>query len=488
MNLKDIIRFRKLFFNNLGVKQTIIKNTFWLTIGDVGSRLLKLILLIYVARILGATEYGKFSFALSFVLLFNVFADMGLNQIIVREFSKEDRKEKDFSSLLSLKILLGLGVLVLIFIFSFGVTSDSVVRKVIWILALSNIISNVFLMFYAFLQARQKMEYEGIIRISEALLLVGIGLAVLFYYPSIENLSFSYLLASGFSLIVILLFFHSRIQRVSLSFSKLIWKKYLSMSWPLALISLSYIIYNRIDSVMMGCLGQITQTGWYNAAYRIVTMTIIPTGIISTSFFPILSKSVKETKEKFQKIWNYLTEIMILLAAPLVVGGVVLSPRIINFIYDESFSPSILAFQILIVMAGIIFLYNSFRWVLIAADQQKKLFFAVLSGAIINVILNLILIPKYSLYGAAIATVITHILILILLIDYTLKFTTIRPFNLKIIISFVGAILSSLGMYFVIIQPQIYYLNVVLTVLIGAGIYSVCILGYKKLVNRYLWR
>ncbi|RKX94234.1 MAG: hypothetical protein DRP84_07325 [Spirochaetes bacterium] len=488
MNSKSIIRFRKLFFSNLGVKQTIIKNTFWLTIGDAGSRFLKLVLLIYVARILGATEYGKFNFALSFVLLFNVFADLGLNQIIVREFAKEDRKEKDFSSLLSLKILLGLGVLILILISSFVITPDSIIRKVIWILALSNIISDVFLIFYAFLQARQKMECEGVVRISEALFLIGMGLAVLFYFPSIENLSFCYLFASLFSLIVILLFFHFKIQELSLSWSKSVWKKYLSMSWPLALISLSYIIYNRIDSVMMGCLGQITQTGWYNAAYRIITATIIPTGIISNSFFPVLSKAFKESKEKFQRIWNYLTEIMILLATPLVIGGVVLSPRIINFIYDESFSPSILAFQILIVMAGIIFLYNSFRWVLIAANQQKKLFFAVLSGAIINIILNLVLIPKYSLYGAAVATVITHILIFILLVNYTLRFTTIRPFNLKIIISFVGAILSSLGMYVVIIQSQIYYLNIVLTILIGAGIYSICLFGYKKIVNRYSWR
>jgi O-antigen/teichoic acid export membrane protein len=478
------MRIKSLFFNNFGIKQTIAKNTFWLTIGNGGSGLLKLILLIYVARILGATEYGKFTFALAFIFLFQVFADFGLSQITTREFAKDSGKEKEFFSLLSLKILLGLGILTLVLTFSFFVTSDPVIRKIIWILAISNIISTYFMIFYAFFQARQKMEYEGIMRILEVLILVGLGFFVLFYFPSIENLSYSYLFASLFSLIFILIFFNFRVQKLSLNWDKLIWKKYLLMSWPLALIGFSYIIYNQIDSVMMGYLGQITQTGWYNAAYRIIVIPTIPSGIISASFYPALSKAFKETEEKLQRIWNYHMEIMILLAFPLLVGGVVLASRIIGFFYDSSFTPSVLVFQILIIMVGIMFICTAFRWVLIVADQQKKLFWAVLSGAIINVILNLILIPKFSLYGAAAATVITNILIFFLLVRFTSKFTTINPFNLKILLTFIGAILCSILMYFTITQPQIYYLNVILTILIGIAVYSISLLGYRKLTNQ----
>ncbi len=484
MKINSISDIKSLLFDNIGLKQTIIKNTFWLTIGDVGSRLLKLILLVYVARILGATEYGKFTFALAFVLLFQVFAHFGFHQIVTREFSKEKEKEKDLSAILSLKILLGVGVLGLLLAFSFFITTDPVIRKIIWILAITNIISAYFSIFYAVFQARQKMEYETLMRLLETSVLVGIGFFVLFYFPSIQNLSYSYLFASLVALIFILFFFHFKIQKLSLSWDKLIWKKYLSMSWPLALISLSYIIYNQIDSVMMGSLGQITQTGWYNAAYRMIVMVTIPMGIIAASFFPAFSKALKLAKESLQKIWNYQMEIMIFLAIPLTTGGMVLAPRIIDFIYNPSFIPSILAFQILIITAGIMFLYNTFHQVLIVANQQKKLFWAILSGAILNVILNLILIPMFSLYGAAVATVITHILIFFLLVRSTLKFTTINPFNSKIILSFIGAILCSIPMYFVIIQPQIYYLNVILTILIGAGIYSICLFGYKKLAAK----
>ena len=96
---------KKLFLENIGIRQTIIKNTFWLTAAEVVTQILKLALIVYTARILGAQEYGKFSFALSFVGIFVIFAELGLPDIITREFSKNHEAEKEYSSVISLKNL-----------------------------------------------------------------------------------------------------------------------------------------------------------------------------------------------------------------------------------------------------------------------------------------------------------------------------------------------------------------------------------------------
>ena len=108
-------------------------------------------------------------------------------------------------------------------------------------------------------------------------------------------------------------------------------------------------------------------------------------------------------------------ELMTVLSIPLVIGGVVLAPRIVDFMYGASFFPSILALQILMVMAGILLFYAGFYGILIVANHQKKLIWVTLFGAVANIILNLILIPKYSLYGAAVASVMTQLLIFFLL-------------------------------------------------------------------------
>jgi len=481
--IRDFFDVKSLLLNNQTIKQTIFKNVFWLTIAEGIDRLLKLFLIIYIARILGATEYGKFTFALAFISLSTILSDFGLSPIITREFSGE--KEKEFSSLLSLKIFLSLGTLILIIISSFFITPDPLIRKVIWILAIYVLINSFPEIVYAFLRARQRMEYESLAKISQALVVTGAGFFVVLNFPSIENLSYSYLFTSTIALIFILIFFHLRIQPLNLSFNKTIWQKFFRLSWPLGLTAIFEGILVNIDSTMMGYFGQITQTGWYNAAYKIVNVSLIPIFLISQSFFPALSIAFKESKEKFQKIWNYQMETMILLALPLVVGGIVLAPKIIDFIYNSSYTPSILAFQILIIMAGVIFLGTPFDSALIISNQQKKLFWATVVATVINIILNLILIPKFSLYGAAFVTIITYLLGVFLVFKFTTKFTSIQPFNLKLLLSLIGAGLSSTIMYLVITRPVIYYLNVILSILIGAGIYLICFLGYKKMMDKF---
>ena len=482
MRIRNFSEAKSVLFDNLTVKQTIFKNTFWLAVATGVSRILTLILLIYVARILGATDFGVFTFAISFVYLLSIFSDLGLSQITTREFSREKEKEKEFSAILSLKILLALGTMALTFIGSFFITPDSVIRRIIWILVIYNSVNCFFEIIYAFLRARQRMEYEALTKILQAVLITIFGFFVILNFPSVENLSYSYLFASLVLLIIVLLFFHFKIYRLSLDWNKAIWQKFLAMSWPLALVTIFSVIHQYIDSAMMGYFGQITQTGWYNAASKLVRVTLIPAALISQSFYPALSIAFKESKEKLQKIWNYQTEILFSLAIPLVIGGIVLAPRIIDFIYDQSFIPSIFAFQILIVMVGIIFLYYPFSQVLVASNQQKKVFWAVFYGVIINVVLNLILIPKFSLYGAAIATVITNLLIFFLLFRFALKFTSISPFNLRFLLTFIGVCFSSAIMYFVISQSAIFYLNVLLSALIGVGTYFVFFFGYRKLV------
>ncbi|MDP2855924.1 MAG: flippase [bacterium] len=474
-----------LFFENLSPKQTVLKNSFWLAVAEGVSRLLKLILIIYVARVLGATEYGKFNFALAFVALFAIFADLGLSSITTRELSRDKEREKEFSSLFSLKIILSLGTLILILIGSFFISPDSLLRKVIWILALYTLISSFSEIVYAFFRARQKMEYEALTKILQAVLVTVVGFFVILNFPSIQNLSFSYLLASVAALIFILFFFHFKVYPLSLSWDKTIWKNFLAMSWPLALAGIFGTIYSQTDSVMMGYWGQITQTGWYNAAYKIIGVTLIPAGLISTSFFPAFSLAFKESKERLQKIWDYFMNVMVILAVPLVVGGFILAPRIIDVVYDPNYFPAIFAFQILILMAGISFLANPFGQILIVANQQKKLFWVIFYGALLNVILNLILIPKYSLYGAALATVIASALVFFLLSYFTIKLRLFQPFDLKFFSNFFGALLTSLPMYFVITQPRIYHLNVFLSIFIGAGVYLICFLLYKRIVGKF---
>ena len=488
MKIKSFVGVKTFLFNNTSIKQTIFKNTFWMGLGDGINKLLKLILLIYVAKILGATEYGKLCFAFAFVGLFTTLTVLGIPEIMVREFARDKKKEKDFSSIFSLGILLNLGTLILIFISSFFITSNSQIQRIIWILAICTFLDIFTHIFCCFFRARQQMQYEAFAKIIQVLILASVGIFILFYSPSILNLSYGYLSASLAVLIFILLIFFLKFGFLKIRWDIAVWKRYLSMSWPLALVGLLTIIYAQIDSVMMGYWNQITQTGWYNAAYRIVGATLIPASLISLSFYPALSKIFKESKKNLQRVWDSQMEIMIFLALPVTIGGIILAPKIINYIYDSSYESSIMAFQILIIMAGISIFFSPFQQALIVSDQQKKIFWAVLVGVVINITLNSILIPKYSLYGAAIATVITCLLTSFIFFKFVSKFTPIQPFSLKLFPSLIMVGLSSIIMYFVISWPKIYNLNVLLSIFIGLFVYFITFFSLRfalKRINYY---
>lgn len=477
----DINKIQTILFDNKTIKQTIFKNTFWLMVGNGIAKCLAFVLLIYVARILGATEYGKFTFALAFVSLFAIFADLAISTILIREFAKEKEKEKEFYSLISLKILLSFGTLLLIIISSLFITADPLIRKTILILALFILVDGFISISYAFFQARQRMEYQAGLIIFGALVLTTCGFFVILNFPSAENLSFAYLSANIVTLIFILIFFHFKILPLKISWDKSIWRRFLSLSWPLAFAVFLATLYNHMDSVMLGYFGKITETGWYNAAHRIAWTSFVFIGLIVGSIFPMISRAFQESKEKFQKIWDYQMELMIVLSFPLMLGGIILAPRMIDFFYGQNFAPSILALQILIVMAGIIILYGPFSQTLVVANLQKKIFWAVLLGAIVNVILNLILIPKYSLYGAAVATVITHLLIFFLFVRLTLKFAPVKISYLRFLTVFIGVILSNVVMFFAISQLKI---HVLFLIIIGVIVYSICFLGYRKIISQ----
>jgi O-antigen/teichoic acid export membrane protein len=244
------------------------------------------------------------------------------------------------------------------------------------------------------------------------------------------------------------------------------------------------MIYNQIDSVMLGYQNQITETGWYNASYGIAGAVLLFSGFISLSFYPALSKYFKESREMLQKVWDSQMDIMIFLAVPLMVGGVALGPQIINFIYGSDYLPATLSFQILIVMAGITYLQSPFNRILIAVNQQKKLFWATLFGAAVNVILNLILIPRFSLNGSALATVFTWLVLLVSCVIFTYRYTPIKIINLRFVWVAALSIFSAFIMYLAILNAKAFHLHLLFSILIGFVVYLGAFFALRFITNK----
>ncbi len=465
------------FLKNIGIRQTILKNTFWLAAAEVVVQLLKLALIIYMARILGAEEYGKFSFALSFVCLMVIFAELGLPDIITREFSVKKEAEKEYPAIISLKVFLSAVTFLAILASSFFITQDPQIRKSIWLLGIFMLITSFVNIVYAFFRAHQKMEYESVAKIAQYLVLTAFSFLVLFTIPSMVAISYVYFFTNIVFLIATVFFFHVFVQPLGFAYQKATWKKFIHFSWPLILgVSIGWI-YVPVSSVMLGYFGFHMENGWYNAAYKIIGATVLSATLISRSFFPALNVASKVSKERIQNIWNYQKEAMIIVALPLMFGGVALAPKIIDFFYDASFAPSAWVFQWLAIVFAIDFLYYPYICALIIFGQERKGFFLIVAGLAITIITNILLIPIFALSGVVASNLISSVIVLVLTALVVVRYTPISPINAAIGKTFLVGLVASVGMYLVVALPMVLNFHLVIVVVVGILAYAGIFIG-----------
>lgn len=473
---------KDLFFKNINYKQIILKNTFWIGFAEIFSRILKFLLIIYVIRILGVDEFGKFSFAFSIVTLFGFLYDFGLSLVITREFAKNVDLKNIFPALFSLKIVFGVITSAIIIILGFSIASDYGVIKMVVILTFYLFIAELCATFYAYFRAEQKMEYESWIKLLQSLLLIFVGFFFVFKTNSGIGLCFAYIISIMMPLLIVLYsFYHKKYQKTFVIDVQL-WKKFIKMSWSLALIAGVSSICYYTDSVMLGNYGQIKETGIYNAMYKIIAMVIMPSSLIIQSYYPSLSSSIDKITE-LQSKFDSLLEIMMVLSIPILIGGMVVAPNLIIFLYGKEYVSGVICLRLLLLGSIFIYLYMAYNQILIVCNQEKKLFVVILIASVVNVLLNYFLIPKYSLNGASFATVISNIILFIGMLITTSKYTNIKIFDRKMLTTLLNSIISGFIMYMFIKYLKT---NVLIVIIIAIFVYFISFFILKSMSKKHI--
>ena len=145
--------------------------------------------------------------------------------------------------------------------------------------------------------------------------------------------------------------------------------------------------------------------GWYNAAYTLVLALKLIPRLFGQALFPAMAVFFISSRNSLKVAYEKSLRYLLILGLPIAVGTTLLAGRIIPLFYGEQFSNSIGALQILAWDILLFFLYYTLGNTLIAMNRQNQWAAAAVGCAVINVILNLILIPRFSYIGAGIATI-----------------------------------------------------------------------------------
>ncbi|MDP8262263.1 MAG: flippase [Candidatus Ancaeobacter aquaticus] len=430
----------------------IVKNTTCILLGNVVNKISSIILLFFFSRYLGATGFGLYSFIFFYVGLFGSLTDLGVKTTLVRELARpRQRKELYLGNSIILAITGTVAALCLSIAISFVAGYTSNVKALIALASLSLVFSFRDLTFRqiyeSVFQVNLKMEYPTIINALNEILVVFSCLAVIMLKGSLGTLICVYVLGyvPGFICIIV---YANKCMRPVFSLNKTVMKEIIKLCFPLGMAVALTSVYDKIGGVLLQVFKGSEAVGYYSVAYRVsVSLKIIPFALM-ISLFPLLSEYYAHDRGKFLKYFNAAVKYILLIALPMGVIVTLFSEQIVVLVSGKSFIESATSLVYMIWAVVFLFITIVFFYTLISMNKQVLALF--ISGVMLtmNVILNIILIQKWSYVGASITLLLTEIIGFILALICVKRY--VKEFSLAV---FFKAGCAFLGMLAVIFVP-----------------------------------
>lgn len=394
----------------------IKKNTLYLTSAYTFQKILAFFYFALIARFLDPDSVGKYVFALSFVTIFSIFLDLGLNPVLVREIARKEEKSNFYlNNIITLKLILSFLVYFLLFIVINLLKYPAVTKNLVYIAGLAMLFDSFALTFFAVFRGLRNLTYESLAIIIYQILLVSIGTIFLILLRSVFYLILIYFLVTFFYfLISLILVYKKTLFRIRLFLKKDILLYLFSISPAFFLANFLNRIYYGLDVVLISKLVTDEAVGYYSVSRKLVLALIFLPAALGAAIFPAFSNLYLTSREKLNQIFQKSFFYLFILSFPIMLGTISLAKEIIAEVYGSVYFPSILPLKILISSVVFLFLNFSLGALLNACERQYLQTRNMAIATFANVFLNFLLIPPYSFIGASIALVVSEALLFFL--------------------------------------------------------------------------
>ncbi len=384
-------------------------HTGWNLAGRMASLVLAFFVSVYVTRYLGPSSWGLLSYVVSFTGIFAFIATLGVDNILYVDLVKEPEKRDAYlGTAFGLKVIGGVLAFISVFIASFAAGNTPYTNFLMAVVAASFFFQplNVINIYF-----QAGVNSKPTVLLSLSLNLVLSALKIIFVKL---GLTVGYFLLIYFIEAVLNAVGYVVIYRLAgLSIWKWQWAKstaktMFAASWPLILSAAFTFVYSRIDQVMIKQYLDQTSVGLYDTGVRLAELWYVFPSIIIGSVFPAIINAKKTNQALFESRITRLYFFSTMLALAFIVPISLLAPFIIKLLYGVAFLPAAGVLKIY-VWAGIsVTLATIVNQYLTSEKLTKISLFLNLLGMVLNVTLNVVFIPRYGIYGAAWATLISY--------------------------------------------------------------------------------
>lgn len=395
-----------------------------------------------LAHQFGKESFGEFSYYFAIASILFVLFDVGGEFYQIREFTKKESL-KIFQNIFILKTIIALSVFLVAFL----------AEHPIYLLILigSFYLDSVISLFRSSLYKNALYYQESVLAIIEKSVFIAFVFLNIFTLNDIILMYLAFIIAKACYLLLAIKKFYNL--RYLLSSFKLFdlnyFKHYVYNSWSYVLHALLVIIFVQIDIIMLKHMNiSYSDIGLYSAAVKIYMVAIVFAEILFKQYYPLITKYVQKgdvslLKSLILKIQNTNIYFGIYFA----LFTMLFSPELINLTFGHEFHESSNMLTILALIIIFRFSMYTYTALLSSSNLNYMKIFTSLSCAIANIILNLILIPKYGVYGALIATVITEFILVLFFKISSFKIIFTNYFSIKEFLTLLIGIGSMLSIY-----------------------------------------
>ena len=389
-----------------------LKNTGWLLLARVGSLFIKIIVGFAVANYLGSTQNGLLNFPLAFVAFFIAAAALGLDGFLTRELlNTPEKKDELLGTSFWLRFVSGFIILPVIYLTYSIVNQTEIINtplSYILIVAFIGIIQSLNVIdcyFQSQVQAKYVMYVQVAGNISSAII------KLVLIYLSAPLIAFvgallfdAMLLALGY----VLTFSINGNSVLNWKFDKVLAVYLLRNSWPLAFSTVLITIYMKIDQLMVSSFLGVKELGVYSTVVPLSeSWYFIPVAIV-TSVFPAIMNAKRDDPARYKRRLQDMYDLMVIMSLSIAVVMTFASKLVYQIFYKPEYWYGADALSVHVWAGVFVFLGTASGQYLIAEGLTKLAMIRTGVGAVINIALNIILIPKYGILGAAYSTLIAY--------------------------------------------------------------------------------
>jgi O-antigen/teichoic acid export membrane protein len=456
----------------MSTARSVAKNTFSIAFSNIAAKIIAILIAVYLARYLGVEDFGKYNFIITYLMLFGFIAGFGLDSVVIRDISKNPTEARRImSNAVVIRILTSL-IAILLAIIAIRVLQYPA-DTIFYIQLVSAVLlaQGLSYLFESLFQANMKMEYATV-----SIIVPKIIFAIAIYYLIRNNFGLAQILLaylfSELARTIISFTYSQKILKYRLQIERVTCKDLIRKSLPFVLGYGLFMLYHRFDILMLSMMKGDAAVGLYSAAYKLTESLLFIPGALAATLMPVMAKQFDRDKDKLNYTYKLGIRYILMMILPITIGGVILGDRIISTVYGEEFLNSIVVFKVLTFTIIFNSLTSIQTAVLVAANKQQLNNISVSACAVLNIILNLLLIPQYSYAGAAVATLISVVFLYLFGFYFVHHNFRIQPLDME---SF-KYVLASIAMGIVVLQLET---NLVTQIIAGAIIYVFFVLLLK---------